>query len=54
MNVKIDESWNNMLQTEFQKPYFEELTSFIRSEYSLNTCFPPGNQIFAAFDHCDF
>jgi len=54
MNVKIAESWQSVLQAEFEKEYFKKLTSFVRQEYQQHKCFPEGNQIFAAFDHCSF
>ena len=54
MNVNIHESWKNLLVDEFNKPYFETLTAFVRSEYAHHTCYPPGKQIFSAFNHCHF
>ncbi len=54
MNVKIEQSWKNVLLEEFEKPYFKVLTDFVRKEYLSGRCFPPGQQIFAAFDHCPF
>ena len=54
MDVRIEESWKRVLQPEFDKPYFELLTSFVRREYQTHTCFPPGNLIFNAFDSCPF
>ena len=54
MQVNIDASWKSHLQSEFKLPYFNALTSFIRSEYHQYSCFPPGKQIFAAFDHSSF
>ncbi|MFK5879776.1 MAG: uracil-DNA glycosylase [Flavobacteriaceae bacterium] len=54
MNVNIAKSWKPILQAEFDKPYFTELKDFVKSEYSNNTCYPKGNQIFSAFDHCSF
>lgn len=54
MQVKIEESWLPKLQAEFDKPYFKELITFVKSEYTQHRCFPPGKQIFAAFDHCKF
>lgn len=54
MNVKIDESWKKMLESEFEKPYFKQLTGFVKEEYSANICFPKGNQIFEAFNLCKF
>ena len=54
MNVKIEPSWASRLQSEFDAPYFAELTNFVRTEYSHGTCYPPGRAIFAAFDLCPF
>ncbi len=54
MNVRIDESWRTVLQPEFDKPYFEILTSFVRRAYSTSTCYPPARLIFHAFDACPF
>ncbi|MCP4882295.1 MAG: uracil-DNA glycosylase [Flavobacteriales bacterium] len=54
MNVAISESWRTILSKEFEKSYFSQLTSFVRSEYQSYTCYPKGNEIFAAFDHCSF
>ncbi len=54
MNVKIHESWKPYLETEFSKPYFRDLVKFVKSEYNTHTCYPPGNQIFNAFNCCTF
>lgn len=54
MDVKISESWKGLLQEEFDKPYFEELTHFVKSEYSAGQVFPAGRNIFRAFDKCPF
>lgn len=54
MDVKISESWKNLLQEEFNKPYFDELTRFVKSEYSAGQVFPAGRNIFRAFDKCPF
>lgn len=50
MSVKIDDSWAPLLADEFEKPYFQALISFVRSEYSQYRCFPPGSLIFNAFN----
>ena len=52
--VKIEASWGKVLADEFEKPYFKSLTEFVRHEYSQGPCYPPGKQIFAAFDLCPF
>jgi len=54
MDVKIEQSWQQVLQPEFDKPYFAELTAFVRSEYRQATCYPPGRLIFNAFNQCPF
>ena len=54
MNVRIDESWRQVLQPEFDKPYFELLTDFVRHAYGTRQCFPPAKYIFRAFDLCPF
>lgn len=54
MDVKIDESWKKELAEEFEKRYFEELTTFVRNEYATTTVYPPARLIFNAFDHCPF
>lgn len=54
MQVRIEESWRSHLQGEFDKPYFATLTQFVRSEYATRQIFPPGRQIFNAFDLCPF
>ncbi len=54
MNVVIHPSWKNQLQHEFDKPYFQQLASFVRQEYKQYKCYPKGSAIFSAFDHCPF
>lgn len=52
MNVSIHQSWKEVLQEEFSKPYFKQLVLFVKREYSENICYPKGQQIFSAFNHC--
>lgn len=54
MNVKIEESWREILKEEFEKEYFKDLTDFVRDEYKNQTIFPAGKNIFRAFDQCTF
>ena len=54
MEVKIAPSWKAHLKQEFDKAYFHQLTDFIKSEYQTHTVYPPGKEIFRAFDECDF
>jgi uracil-DNA glycosylase len=52
MDVKIEASWKELLQEEFEKSYFSDLISFVKQEYASNRIYPPGKLIFNAFNHC--
>jgi uracil-DNA glycosylase len=54
MQVRIEESWQKVLAKEFDEPYFEQLTNFVRNEYDARKIFPPSRLIFNAFDSCPF
>ncbi len=54
MDVRIDPSWKSHLSTEFAEDYFIDLAQFVKTEYQSQRCFPPGKEIFAAFDHSPF
>ena len=54
MNVRIDQSWKMVLNAEFEKDYFKNLIQYVKKEYTEHKCFPPGSEIFAAFDHSTF
>jgi uracil-DNA glycosylase len=52
MDVKIEKSWKEVLQAEFDKPYFAALVDFVKQEYATKKVFPPAPLIFNAFDQC--
>ena len=53
MTVKIEPSWREALQSEFDQPYFAALAQQLHAEKAAGrTIFPPGGQIFRAFDLC--
>ena len=53
MDVKIEQSWKNILAPEFEKDYFKKLTDFVRAEYmSGKTIYPEPKNIFNAFNLC--
>ena len=54
MAVKIDPSWYEVLQPQFEAPYFAQLKEFLVAERQQYTCYPPGSKIFAAFDTTPF
>jgi uracil-DNA glycosylase len=45
----MHESWKKYLQTEFAKPYFKELSEFLKTAYRQQTIYPPKGQVFSAF-----
>ena len=53
LNVKIEQSWREALAPEFEKPYFEKLVAELHAEKAAGRLiYPPGGQIFRAFDLC--
>ncbi|MDD2576496.1 MAG: uracil-DNA glycosylase [Bacteroidales bacterium] len=54
MEVKIEETWKEVLKEEFEKDYFDKLTSFVRQEYKDKTIYPKASNIFNAFNLCPF
>ncbi len=54
MEVRIAADWKELLQPEFDKPYFEELIRFVKAEYATQRIYPRGSNIFRAFDKCPF
>jgi uracil-DNA glycosylase len=55
MDVKIEESWKEVLKQEFSKPYFQNAVTFIKVEKSQGkTIYPPGPLIFNAFEQTPF
>lgn len=54
MDIRIAPSWKIRLSDEFTKPYFSNLVDFVKQEYNSQTIYPPGKEIFQAFDCCDF
>lgn len=53
-DVRIAQSWREILDDEFHKPYFDELVGFVKSEYATTEVYPKGSNIFRAFDKCPF
>lgn len=54
LDIKMEPSWKEKMTREFEKPYFQQLTAFVKSEYQAQTVYPPGKEIFRAFDQCPF
>jgi uracil-DNA glycosylase len=54
INPQIEESWKQVLREEFDAPYFQALTEFLREEKNKHIVYPSGPQIFSAFNHTPF
>lgn len=55
MDVKIEESWKEVLKDEFTKDYFFQIVTFIKTEKAAGKIiYPPGALIFNAFDKTPF
>ena len=55
MDVKIESSWKEILQDEFNKPYFKQIVEHLKTERALGRIiYPPGSLIFNAFDKTPF
>ena len=54
MDIKIESSWKERLNDEFEKPYFVDLAGFVKTEYATQKIYPPGKLIFNAFEKCPF
>lgn len=54
VNPKIEDSWKQVLSDQFEASYFIQLKEFLLAEKSKYLVYPPGPQIFAAFDLTPF
>ena len=53
--IRIEESWKTVLQEEFEQPYFQTLTHYIKIEKAAGkVIYPVGSLIFNAFDTTPF
>lgn len=55
MDVKINDSWKQVLKEEFEKPYFDQIVNFLKTERAAGkTTFPSGPNIFNTFNKTPF
>ena len=50
----LEESWREKLKDEMDEPYYRKLVEKVRKEYKNETCYPPEDKIFNAFNLCPF
>lgn len=54
MEARIEPSWKEKLEEEFGKPYFTELTRFVKDEYAAGDVYPRPENLFRAFELTPF
>jgi len=54
MDVKIESSWQKIMEDEFSQPYFLALEDFVKDAYKNQVVYPKRDDIFKAFWHCPF
>ena len=52
--IQIRRSWHDLMQEEFQKPYFKNLQAFLANEYANYTIYPSEDKIFTALNLLPF
>ena len=51
---RLEPSWLGVLGAQFEQPYMAELRAFLGAEIREHRVYPPGSEMFAAFDHTPF
>ena len=51
---RLEPSWLGVLGPQFEQPYMAELRAFLSAEIREHRVYPPGTEMFAAFDHTPF
>ena len=54
ITVKLNNDWDTILADEWEKPYYINLRSFLKSEYSGKTVYPPMHDIFNCLRYTSF
>jgi uracil-DNA glycosylase len=49
-NPRIEETWLEALRDDFESSYFQDLKHFLKEEVKTQKIYPPGTQIFSAFN----
>ena len=54
VRIKMDNQWTEWLHQEWKKEYFLKLSDFLKNAYETKEIYPPKQQVFSAFHHCDY
>ena len=49
----FNNGWDEVLEDEFEKPYFKTLLDKVDEEYENHNVYPPRGKVFSALTHCD-
>ncbi len=52
MNIRLEDSWKDLLKGEFEQLYFQNLIETVKKEYATKVVYPQGKYIFRALDLC--
>ena len=52
--IKVGNDWDDILAGEFAKPYFRELSEFLRREYAEREIYPPAADVFNALRYSSY
>ncbi|ONI38469.1 uracil-DNA glycosylase [Candidatus Epulonipiscium fishelsonii] len=47
--IRFNNSWDEILKDEFEKPYYKKLRQFLKEEYATQVIYPKPEDIFTAF-----
>ncbi|WP_208324209.1 uracil-DNA glycosylase [Paenisporosarcina antarctica] len=50
----VDHDWQQVLKTEFDKPYYTQLHEFLEQQYANETVYPPKDDLWSAFEKTSF
>ena len=50
----FNNSWDKVLEGEFEKPYFKELMEKVDDEYDKHKIYPPRDKVFSCLKLCDY
>lgn len=54
MSSHLNNSWDEKLESEFSKDYFEDIRKFLRKEYGEYRVYPPMKEILSAFEYTPY
>ena len=50
----FDNDWQQVLESEFDKPYYQQLREFLKQQYTIETVYPAMDDLWSAFKETAF